>query len=190
MLVGTTTASANSLFYVAGSSGFGIDSSTASDNNNKNGFYFQQSDGNFVTSHSNANPAGFFSAYQYGGAVAGYIVGISAGAGVAYTSVSDYRLKEDVAPMTDALGTVAKLRPVTYTWKANGTKANGFIAHELQAVVPDAVTGKKDAVNADGKPAYQGVDTSFLVATLTAAIQEQQAIIKALTARIETLEKK
>jgi hypothetical protein len=62
----------------------------------------------------------------------------------------------------------------------------------LQEVVPDCVTGEKDAVDEDGneatRPVYQGIDTSFLVATLTAAIQEQQALITALTARITALE--
>lgn len=100
-----------------------------------------------------------------------------------YATSSDYRLKENVAPMTGALATVAALNPVTYTWKADGSAGQGFIAHELQAVVPDCVTGEKDAVDKDGKPQYQGVDTSFLVATLTAAIQE-------LTARLEVLENK
>jgi hypothetical protein len=51
----------------------------------------------------------------------------------------------------------------------------GFIAHELQAVVPECVSGEKDAVKADGKPNYQSVDHSKLVATLTAAIQELKA---------------
>ena len=190
VMVGTTTTPSNSLFYVAGSSGFGIDSSGASENNNQNGFFFQQSDGNFVTSHSNAVPTGFFSTYQYGGAVAGYISGISAGAGVQYISASDYRLKEDIAPMTGALETVAKLKPVTYTWKANGTKADGFIAHELQEVLPNAVSGEKDEVNEDGSIKPQGIDTSYIVATLTAAIQEQQAIIKQLQADVAALKAK
>jgi hypothetical protein len=190
-LIGTTTSPTNALFYVINGAnvGFGIDSSGASDNNNKNGLFFQN-DGNLVTSHSNSFPTGFFTTYQYGGAIAGYIQGTSAGASVAYTSVSDYRLKEDIAPMTGALDTVAKLKPVTYTWKANGTKADGFIAHELQEVLPNAVSGEKDAVNADGSIKPQGIDTSYVVATLTAAIQEQQATIKTLTARIETLEAK
>ena len=74
--------------------------------------------------------------------------------------------------MQNALATVAQLNPVTYTWKADGSDGQGFIAHELQAVVPDCVTGEKDAVDADGNPVYQGIDTSFLVATLVAAIQE------------------
>jgi len=119
----------------------------------------------------------------------------------AYNTSSDYRLKDNIAPMTGALATVAQLNPVTYTWKADGSASQGFIAHELQAVVPECVTGEKDAVETveikdeDGnvtgteeRPVYQGIDTSFLVATLTAAIKEQQAIIESLTARIEALE--
>jgi len=101
--------------------------------------------------------------------------------GVAYNTTSDHRLKENVAPMQNALDTVAQLNPVTYTWKADGSAGQGFIAHELQAVVPDCVTGEKDAVDAEGNPQYQGVDTSFLVATLVKAIQE-------LTARVAQLE--
>jgi hypothetical protein len=64
----------------------------------------------------------------------------------------------------------------------DGSDGQGFIAHELQAVVPDCVTGEKDAVSADGSPMYQGVDTSFLVATLVAAIQELKAEVDALKA--------
>jgi hypothetical protein len=85
--------------------------------------------------------------------------------------------------MIGALQTVAALKPCTYTWKADGSAGQGFIAHELQAIVPDCVTGDKDDVDADGNPKYQGVDTSFLVATLVSAIQE-------LTARLEALENK
>ena len=107
---------------------------------------------------------------------------------VAYNTSSDYRLKEAVSPMTGALSRVAALKPVTYKWKADGSDGEGFIAHELQAVVPDCVTGEKDAVDAEGKPVYQGIDTSFLVATLTAAIQELKAIVDAQSARITALE--
>lgn len=105
----------------------------------------------------------------------------------AYNTSSDYRLKENIAPMTGALAKVALLKPVTYKWKVDGSDGEGFIAHELQAVVPDAVTGEKDAVDADGNPIYQGIDTSFLVATLTAAIQEQQAQIEELKAEVQAL---
>jgi len=86
----------------------------------------------------------------------------------AYNTSSDYRLKENIAPMTGALGLVQQLKPVTYNWKVDGSAGQGFIAHELAEVVPDCVTGEKDAVDAEGNPVHQGIDTSFLVATLTA----------------------
>ena len=97
--------------------------------------------------------------------------------------------------MTGALATVAQLNPVTWNWKADGESGQGFIAHELQAVVPDAVTGEKDAVetytdedgNEQTRPKYQGIDTSFLVATLTAAIQELKAIVDAQAIEIAAL---
>ena len=109
----------------------------------------------------------------------------TSGSTTSYVTSSDYRLKENIAPMTGALDKVAALKPCTYTWKSDGSDGQGFIAHELQAVVPDCVTGEKDAVDEDGNPKYQGIDTSFLVATLTAAIQEQQAIIESLKARLD-----
>jgi len=92
-----------------------------------------------------------------------------------YVTTSDYRLKEDIQPMTGALAKVAQLKPCTYKWKATGADGQGFIAHELQEVVPTAVAGLKDGLNPDGSIKPQGIDTSFLVATLTAAIQELKA---------------
>ena len=167
------------------------------------------------------NPAIYFNS-NYGGGTKGQIyfqrnsstVGqiTENGSSTSYTTTSDYRLKEDVAPMTGALAKVAALKPVTYKWKLSGSESQGFIAHELAEVVPDAVVGEKDAVgeqqyvvtpavkDEEGRviteavmgtriaPVYQGIDTSFLVATLTAAIQEQQALITALTTRITALE--
>jgi hypothetical protein len=105
-----------------------------------------------------------------------------------YNATSDYRLKNSIAPMTGALAKVALFKPCTYKWNVDGSDGQGFIAHELQEVEPGCVTGEKDAVDAEGNPVYQGIDTSFLVATLTAAIQEQQALITALTDRITALE--
>jgi hypothetical protein len=102
-----------------------------------------------------------------------------------YSSASDYRLKNTIAPITGALSKVALLKPCTYKWNIDGSEGQGFIAHELQEVCPIAVYGTKDAIDANGNPEYQGVDTSFLVATLTAAIQEQQAIIESLKARLD-----
>lgn len=104
----------------------------------------------------------------------------------AYNTSSDYRLKENIAPMTGALAKVAQLKPVTYDWKAGGS-SEGFIAHELQAVVPECVTGEKDAVDEDGNIKPQGIDTSFLVATLTAAIQELKAELDATKAEVQAL---
>lgn len=120
-----------------------------------------------------------------GGTRVGYILPSSTG--TTYSTSSDYRLKENIAPMQGALSVVQQLKPCTYTWKSDGSDGQGFIAHELQAVVPDCVTGEKDAVDADGNPVYQGIDTSFLVATLTAAIQEQQALIQQLQADVAEL---
>jgi hypothetical protein len=107
-----------------------------------------------------------------------------------YQTSSDYRLKENIVPMIGALDKVSQLKPCTFKWKSDGSSSQGFIAHELQTVVPECVGGEKDAVDADGNPKYQGVDTSFLVATLTAAIQEQQALITQLQADVAALKGK
>jgi hypothetical protein len=125
-----------------------------------------------VTNHTYSGTQ-FFDSFRYNGTEIGQITGNNSN--VSYVTSSDYRLKENIAPMTGALAKVAQLKPCTYTWKVDGATGQGFIAHELQAVVPDAVVGEKDAVNEDGSIKPQGIDTSFLVATLTAAIQELKA---------------
>jgi hypothetical protein len=166
---------------------------------------------------SDASGTTFLSFRASNSGLCGRVTRVGTTNAVAYNTSSDYRLKENIAPMTGALDKVAALKPVTYDWKAGGS-SQGFIAHELQAIVPDCVTGEKDGMRTEqyevspaieatydeegneltpaveavmGErevPDYQGIDTSFLVATLTAAIQEQQAIITDLKARIETLE--
>jgi hypothetical protein len=103
---------------------------------------------------------------------------------ITYATSSDYRLKKDVTPMTSALAKVNALKPITFKWKSDGSDGQGFIAHELAEVCPSAVVGQKDAVDANGDPQYQGVDTSFLVATLAAAIQELNAKVTALETQI------
>ena len=128
----------------------------------------------------------------------GYVGNISvSGSSTAFNTSSDYRLKENISPMKGALANISRLKPVTYKWKVDGSDSEGFIAHELAEVCPHAVTGEKDAIDAEGNPVYQGIDVSFLVATLTAALQELKAIndtqaetINALTARIVALESK
>jgi hypothetical protein len=130
------------------------------------------------------------------GSIAGVVGTITASTtNVSYNTSSDYRLKEDIAPMAGALAKVSVLKPCTYKWKIDGSAGQGFIAHELAEVVPDAVSGVKDAVETytdkDGneqtriKP--QGIDTSYLVATLTAAIQELNAKVDAQALEIQAL---
>ena len=109
------------------------------------------------------------------------------GTGTSYITTSDYRLKENIAPMTGALAKVALLKPCSYTWKSNGERDEGFIAHELAEVCPRAVSGEKDAFNEDGSIKPQGIDTSFLVATLTAAIQELKAELDSVKAELNAL---
>ena len=82
------------------------------------------------------------------------------------------------------------MNPVTYKWNADDSDGEGFIAHELAEVIPLAVTGEKDAVDADGKPVHQGVDYSKVVVHLVAAIQELSAKNDALEARLAALEAK
>jgi hypothetical protein len=149
-----------------------------------------------VAINHSASGNGYFLGFGRGGSQCGYIW-TNASNSTQYVTSSDYRLKENIVPMTGALAKVSALKPVTYTWKEDGTSSQGFIAHELQEIVPEAVAGDKDALNEDGSIKPQGIDTSFLVATLTAAIQELKAIndtqaetINALTARIEALENK
>jgi hypothetical protein len=166
LLVGTTTTRDAKIVSAGASANYSFRSDAA----NTAGIYY----------HMTFNPAG--------GTQAGFIS--STTTLTTYSTASDYRLKENIVPMTGALARVSALKPVTYQWKVDGSAGEGFIAHELQVVVPECVTGEKDAVDAEGKPVYQGIDTSLLVATLTAAIQEQQALITNLTNRLTALENK
>ena len=112
-----------------------------------------------------------------------------------FVTSSDYRLKEDWQLMTGASERVKALNPVNFAWKVDGLRVDGFLAHEVAEVVPEAVSGEKDAVDADGKPEYQGIDQSKLVPLLTAALQEalaqieeQKTALDVLTARVSALE--
>jgi len=131
------------------------------------------------------NPAdtfvGFYNAY---GTKVGSIT--AGGSTTTYNTSSDYRLKENVQPLVNALDKVMALKPVSYTWKSGG-EDNGFIAHELQLILPKAVSGEKDAVNEDDTINPQGVDYSKIVATLTAALQELKAIVDAQAVEIAAL---
>jgi len=100
--------------------------------------------------------------------------------GVLYNTTSDYRLKESVKPLNGGLARVNALKPSVYNWKSDGSTGEGFLAHELAEVVPAAVSGEKDAMNADGSIKSQGIDMSRVVPILVAAIKELTAEVNAL----------
>ena len=130
----------------------------------------------------------------------------------AYNTSSDYRLKEDIQPMVGASDRLMALNPVNFAWKSDGTRVDGFLAHEAQEVVPESVTGAKDAMRTEEYevtpavlddegnvieeavmgtrevPDYQGIDQSKLVPLLTAALQEALTEIESLKARVSALE--
>jgi len=108
---------------------------------------------------------------------------------VSYNTSSDYRLKENVVELTGAKARLQQLPVKRFNFIADPkTTVDGFLAHEAQAVVPEAVTGAHNEVDAAGNPVHQGIDQAKLVPLLTAALQEAFAEIAALTARVETLE--
>ena len=105
-----------------------------------------------------------------------------------FTTSSDYRLKEDIVEMEDSIDKLKKLKPVNFAWIESGERQDGFIAHEVDEVVPVAVNGVKDAVNSEGKPSYQGVDNGKLVPLLTKCLQEALVKIENLEAKFAALE--
>jgi len=103
------------------------------------------------------------------------------GSSTAYNTSSDYRLKENVVELTGATTRLKQLEPKRFNFIADAdTTVDGFLAHEVQAVVPEAITGTKDEVDDDGNPVYQGIDQSKLVPLLVATIKELEARITAL----------
>ena len=106
-----------------------------------------------------------------------------------YNTSSDYRLKENVVDIADGIDRVKQLQPKRFNFIANAsTTVDGFLAHEAQTVVPEAVTGTHNEVDDDGNAVMQGIDTSKLVPLLTAALQEEIAKREALEVRIAALE--
>ena len=135
------------------------------------------------------------------------------GSATSYVTLSDYRLKENVEYDWDATTRLKQLRPSRFNFIADAdTTVDGFLAHEVQDIVPEAISGVKDemkeeeyevtpaVLDEDGNvvteavmgtrevPEYQGIDQSKLVPLLTKALQEQQTLIESLEARITALE--
>ena len=102
---------------------------------------------------------------------------------VSYNTSSDYRLKENITDLTDATTRLKQLQPKRFNFilDPNDTVHDGFLAHEVSSIVPEAISGDKDEVDTDGNPVYQGIDHSKLVPLLVATIKE-------LEARITTVE--
>jgi len=101
----------------------------------------------------------------------GQISGSSATA-VLYATSSDYRLKEDITPSTNGIERIMQFKPCEFTWKESQVRSEGFIAHEVQEVFPEAVVGSKDAVDEEGNMIPQMIDPAKMVVVLTAALQE------------------
>jgi len=101
---------------------------------------------------------------------------------VAYNTSSDYRLKENETAITDGITRIKQLKPYRFNWKSEpkGNKVDGFFAHEVSSIVPEAILGEKDAVDGEGNIKNQKIDQSKLVPLLTAAIIELEARVKTL----------
>jgi hypothetical protein len=141
--------------------------------------------------------AGGFIEFTQNGAARGSIT--YTGSAVAYNTSSDYRLKENAVPIENALSKIDSLNPINFDWIESGDNSDGFLAHEIQAVLPYTVTGTKDELHTVentppektdqiGQPKHQVMDYAKLTPLLVKAIQEQQTLIESLEARITTLE--
>ena len=108
----------------------------------------------------------------------------------AYSTSSDYRLKENIVPISNSIERLKELKPCRFNFIQGDPNyvVDGFIAHEAAEVIPEAVTGEKDAIDEDNNPLYQGIDQSKVVPLLTAALQEAISKIEQLETRIQTLE--
>jgi hypothetical protein len=186
LLIGTV--STNPLYFVTAnavkmtldSSGNLLVGQTTVAGANIDSFIYNKSGSYAVVSHVNGTGSGTaYLQFLYNNTSVGTITQ-NGTTGVLYNITSDYRLKESVKPLNGGLARVNALKPSVYNWKSDGSTGEGFLAHELAEVVPFAVSGEKDAVNADGSIKSQGIDMSRIVPILVAAIQELTAEVNAL----------
>ena len=193
---GAQTISGKKLF--TGTIGIGVANPSANWN-----FYCQQNSTNPGAVFFNNNSGGWAQAVVVGSGITGLTLfqksstsaiggtlsdvgSISTnGTTTAYNTSSDYRLKTDVAPLTNAVDRVKQLLPHRFKWIAtpDAPAVDGFLAHEVAEVVPEAIYGEKDAVKDDGSIQAQAIDQSKLVPLLVAALQEAIARIEVLEAR-------
>ena len=109
---------------------------------------------------------------------------------ISLQNLSDYRLKENISTLTGAVDKVKALNPVRFKRNdyEDAVMQNGFLAHEVQAVVPEAVVGEKDAVKEDGSIDPQSMDVALLIPVLTSALKEALAKIEVLESKVAALE--
>jgi hypothetical protein len=171
------------------SSGIDVTGFTFDSNGNSNMVCNLTSENESIIYNNNNNSgAKYIHDFRQNGTSVGKIeVGTSS---TGYVVNSDYRLKENVDYSFDATSRLKQLKPCRFNWIVDDTNTliDGFLAHEVSSIVPEAISGDKDAVDSDNKPKYQGIDHSKLVPLLVKAIQEQQTIIDDLKSRIKTLE--
>lgn len=126
--------------------------------------------------------------FAYNGSPIGSIVQ-SGTTATLFNTTSDYRLKENNVNITDGIDRLKLLKPYRFNFITEPDRTvDGFYAHEVQSVVPEAINGTKDAVDDENNPVYQGIDQSKLVPLLTAALQEAIKRIEDLETRIQALE--
>ena len=155
-------------------------------NGNGTGWSFETT--NTASAHETSTNSSFTHIFWINGN--GVVGGISTnGSATSYNTSSDYRLKENVTAVTDGITRVKQLSPKRFNFIVDGTTTvDGFIAHEAQTVVPEAVTGTHDEVDTDGNAVMQGIDQSKFVPLLTAALQEAIAKIETLETKVAALE--
>ena len=147
--------------------------------------------GLFMASEANGNGTGFIRFNRSSTTSIGQIVRNGTNDSVNYSTTSDYRMKENVIDLSDATTRVKQLQPKRFSWisqESDTPTVDGFLAHEVSNVVPEAVTGTHNEVDEEGNPVYQGIDQSKLVPLLTASLKEAIAKIEELETRIATLE--
>jgi len=134
--------------------------------------------GNFIGEVGTGYRALAFERTNGGGEVGNIIANAST---TTYNTSSDYRLKENVNYTWDATTRLKQLKPARFNFIAEpDTTMEGFIAHEVSSIVPEAISGEKDAVDDDGNAVHQGIDQSKLVPLLVKTIQELEARITVL----------
>jgi hypothetical protein len=139
-----------------------------------------------IIQDSNDTASGRFAGFNLStGSSIGSIERVGSTSAVIYNTTSDYRLKEITGPLTDSGAFIDALKPKIGTWKSDGSKFVGFIAHEFAEVSPSSVSGEKDAVDSDGKPVYQGMQASSaeVIANFVAEFQSLRQRVAALESK-------